>query len=82
MDHFTINSFRHKVDELIAWYEPEILQLDYSAVSFMDSAGIGFILGRIKKIYEIDGKIRIVNATDRIKKVLELACVNKYATIM
>lgn len=82
MDHHRISKIRETVDEMIDWYKPTTLMLDYTNVLFMDSAGIGFILGRIKRMYEYEGKIILSNTHESIKKILELACINKYAKIL
>jgi len=82
MDHYHISKFKDSVDDMINWYKPRILKLDYANVDFMDSAGIGFILGRIKLMYEYDGQIVLTSTRRHVKKVLELACIGKYAKIV
>ena len=82
MDHCHINKFKDSVDEMINWYKPKVLKLDYANVNFMDSAGIGFVLGRIKLMYEYGGQIVLSSTQDNVKKVLELACIGKYAQIV
>jgi len=82
MDHCHITKFKDSVDDMIKWYKPQILKLDYANVHFMDSAGIGFILGRIKLMYQYDGKIILSSTHKSVKKVLELACIGKYAQIV
>ena len=82
MDHHHITKFKSSVDDMINWYKPRVLKLDYANVHFMDSAGIGFILGRIKLMYEYDGEIVLTSTQKQVKKILELACIGKYAQII
>lgn len=54
--------------------------LDFSEVSFMDSSGIGLIMGRYKKL-KPSGKIYIKNANSEIKRVLKISRIEKIAIV-
>ena len=58
--------------------------LDLGGVSFIDSSGLGFILGRYKKIKSQKGKMYIVRARPSVGRILELSGITKlipvYAT--
>ncbi len=49
------------------------LIFDLSGVSFIDSAGLGVILGRYKKVSAAGGKVYLAGAGPQVKKILELS---------
>ena len=54
-------------------YRPKKVNLDVSGVSFMDSSGLGLILGRFTLARELGGELRIVNPNQSVEKILDLA---------
>ena len=58
IDHHWAAILREKIDERAAAAAPAILILDFSAVTFMDSSGIGLILGRHKLVSALGGVVR------------------------
>ena len=82
IDHFMAEKIRHKVDFEIQKYMPKRVLMDFDKVSFMDSAGIGMILGRYKLAKMIGGTLDITNVTPSIKKVLEMSGVLKIINII
>jgi stage II sporulation protein AA (anti-sigma F factor antagonist) len=54
-------------------YQPYELVLDLSDVKFMDSSGIGLIIGRYNLIKLLDAKMKVVNATENIRRLIELS---------
>lgn len=46
IDHHTTEKIRRKMDNEITRYMPRKVLFDFNEVSFMDSAGIGLIIGR------------------------------------
>ena len=56
---------------------PRKVILDFNKVSFMDSAGIGMIIGRYKMIKMLGGELEIENATRSVRKVLEMSGITK-----
>jgi len=81
IDHHSAKSIREAIDELIVKNNPKELELDLSAIDFMDSAGLGLVLGRFKKQSEIGGKFKILNPGRRTMQVLQLAGVEKIIKI-
>ena len=61
LDHHSAKKVRDTLDELIEYESISQLTLEMSGVSFMDSTGIGVILGRFKKINERGGTMKIEN---------------------
>ena len=81
IDHHSAKSVRDSVDDLIRRNNPLELELDLSAVDFMDSSGLGLVLGRYKKQTDMGGKMKIVNPTRRVMQILQLAGVDKIIRI-
>ena len=56
-----------------------MLVLDFSLVTFMDSSGIGLVMGRFRLMQENDGKVVLQNLPAPIRKVMKLAGLDKLA---
>ena len=81
LDHHTAATMRAELDEKIRNSNPNKLLLDFSDVSFMDSSGIGFIMGRYKLMKENGGGVENVNAPRGINKVLKISGLDKIIII-
>ena len=81
IDHHTAKKVRDSVDNLIRKNNPVELELDLSAIEFMDSSGLGLVLGRYKKQTETGGKMKIINPSRRVMQILQLAGVEKIIKI-
>jgi stage II sporulation protein AA (anti-sigma F factor antagonist) len=72
LDHHSAESVRIKLDNKIEELGMVNLILDFSGVNFMDSSGIGVVIGRYRKISEYGGKLSIVNLKPEIKKIFDI----------
>jgi len=81
IDHHSAKTVRDSVDSLIRKNNPLELELDLSAIEFMDSSGLGLVLGRYKKQTDMGGKMKIINPTRRVMQILQLAGVEKIIKI-
>ena len=70
IDHHVAEKLRRKIDDDITRYMPRKTILDFSRVTFMDSAGIGMIIGRYKMMKLIGGSLEIINISTPVKKIL------------
>ena len=61
IDECCVQKIRRRIDNEIQRYMPKEVIFDFSNVSFMDSAGIGLIIGRYKLINMIGGELKIAN---------------------
>lgn len=82
IDHHTSEKIRTRADFEIQKYIPKKLIMDFSNVNFMDSAGIGMILGRYKMVTMFGGTMNITNVSTSVKKVLEMAGITKIIPII
>lgn len=81
IDHHNAKTIREKIDLEIAEKKPNELVLDFNLVSFMDSSGIGLIMGRYTTISAYGGKIAVINVNSSIYKVMLLSNLSKIAII-
>ncbi len=81
LDHHCASGIRQKIDNAVNEYKPSLLVLDFSDVGFMDSSGIGLIMGRYKLIHELGGSLHVVNVSEQAHKVMTLAGLENLATI-
>ena len=77
IDHHFAENIRREADNEITRFMPRKAIFDFSNVSFMDSAGIGMIIGRYKMMKLIGGSLEIKNANENAKKILELSGITK-----
>lgn len=77
IDHHTAREIREGIDRLIISHRPKTFILDLEGIDFMDSSGLGLVLGRYKKIKETGADMYISNADDRTMRILKMAGVDK-----
>lgn len=73
LDLSTAEQFKLQVEQALEHWKAKNLILDLSGVNFIDSSGLGVILGRYKTITQNNGFIAIVKPKASVKKVLELS---------
>jgi stage II sporulation protein AA (anti-sigma F factor antagonist) len=64
---------RMQIDDELYKQRPRKLTLDLSRVEFMDSSGLGLILGRFSKASEIGTEFTLLNPADSVRKILDVA---------
>lgn len=73
LDHHSAEEVRVKMDDRIDRENVKRLILDFSGVTFMDSSGIGVVIGRYKKMSFRKGELCVVNVNNSVKRVFELS---------
>ena len=73
IDHHTAKEFRAKIDRELNIKNIVNLVLDFDGVSFMDSSGIGAVVGRYKEITARGGKVMLIRVKPQVDKVLEIS---------
>ncbi len=81
IDHHSALWLRMDIDTAIFEQKPKLLKLDFERVSFMDSSGIGLVMGRYKLMKEWDGNVELINLPDSIERVMLLAGMNRLCKI-
>lgn len=69
------------IDTAINDHKPMVLKLDFSGVTFMDSSGVGLVMGRYKAMKPLGGKVELINMPPYIEKVMLLAGMDKLVAI-
>ncbi|MBQ7334601.1 MAG: anti-sigma factor antagonist [Clostridia bacterium] len=73
IDHHNARVIRMQIDDALYKQRPRKLTLDLSRVEFMDSSGLGLILGRFNKASEIGTEFTLLNPADSVRKILDVA---------
>ncbi len=73
IDHDAAQDLRIQLDDALLNRTPRILVLDLGGVGFMDSSGIGLILGRQRCARMLGGSLKIQHAPEQLRRVLRLA---------
>ena len=81
IDECEVQKIRRKLDNEIERYMPKEVIFDFCNVSFMDSAGIGLIIGRYKLINMLGGELKIANVNLQIQKIFEMSGILKLIPI-
>jgi len=81
IDHHTTEKIRRRADYEIQRYMPRKAIFDFGSVTFMDSAGIGMIIGRYKLLSMLGGKLEIKNVNTNVEKILKMSGILKIIPI-
>lgn len=81
IDHHTAGEIRRYIDERAQIMKPLVLKLDFAAVPFMDSSGIGLILGRIRLLKLWNGRVVLMNISESVSRMAKMAGVFNFATV-
>lgn len=73
LDHCAAAELRSELDALLQDRSIRHLVLDLSRLRFMDSSGIGLIIGRYKLMARRGGSVAVINADRRMDKIFEMA---------
>lgn len=81
LDHHNAEEIRKESDHLIEKNHIRYVIFDFEQTNFMDSSGIGVIMGRYKRIYMLGGEVCAVHTNERMKKILIMSGVTKIVQI-
>lgn len=81
IDHHSAKVMREEIDDAIERQRPMQLVLDFKNVTFMDSSGIGLVIGRFKLMQETGGSVTVENSSNHIRKVMKLSGIDRLASI-
>jgi len=73
LDHHSAEQLRQEADLLIDSYRVRRLVFDFSGTEFMDSSGIGVLIGRCRNMNYCGGSVRARNVNDRIQKIFHIS---------
>lgn len=81
IDHHSCENIRTKIDKEIILKNPKSILWDMENVGFMDSSGIGVLIGRYKLIANNGGKSGMINIKPQIMRVCEICGLQKIIPI-
>ena len=73
IDHHGAGKVRDTIDDSLRRTCPRMLVLDFGGVEFMDSSGIGIVLGRYRLMQDMGGKLALRNLPPHIRRVMQVA---------
>lgn len=81
IDHRYAIRIRREADRKIVTYPDKAFVIDLTGVSFMDSSGIGVIIGRYKLVTSFGQKVIIVSSNPTVEKLLDMAGIKKIINV-
>lgn len=81
IDHHSAKEMRETIDDAVLKGQVRELEIDFRDVTFMDSSGIGLVMGRYKLMQELSGTLHLVNVASHLKKVMVLAGLDRLAVL-
>lgn len=73
LDHHTCEIIRRRADYEIQRFMPRKVIFDFNRVVFMDSAGIGLVIGRYKTVTALGGSLEMINVSSKLRRVFEMS---------
>lgn len=73
LDHHTAEILRADIEHKMKKYEIRHIILNLEALTFMDSSGLGVILGRYKQIKDLDGEMIVCAISPPIKRLFDMS---------
>ena len=77
LDHHQSRTAIRSIEELLDEYMPRDCVLELSQLSFMDSSGIGLIMGRYRLMHSLGGEVRLSGTSPRMERMIRLAGLDK-----
>lgn len=79
LDQHSAKAIRQEIDAAVERIMPDKLALDFGGVTFMDSSGIGLVMGRYRLMDSLGGELALSGVTGHIRKVMRIAGLDKLA---
>ncbi len=73
IDHNSAAQIRVRVDGMAQELKPGLLCLDFGGVSFMDSSGVGLVMGRFRQMKLLGGRLRVQNYSDSLYRIFAMS---------
>lgn len=77
IDHHTCLKLAIMADDSIKKFMPDVVVFDFERVSFMDSSGIGMLLGRYRKLIRLGAKAEMVNLNNDLLRIFNMSGILK-----
>ena len=73
LDHYCAQTVRRELDMMISDRSVRTLVLDFTTLQFMDSSGIGVILGRYRQLRDRGGQVGVINMNEHIARIFHMS---------
>ena len=73
IDHDSAAQIRVRVDGMAQELKRGLLCLDFGGVSFMDSSGVGLVMGRFRQMKLLGGRLRVQNYSDSLYRIFAMS---------
>lgn len=81
IDHHTAVDVRNGIDAMLFEKRPNQLRLELSGVGFMDSSGLGLIMGRLSVMKALGGGLLLLNPSRETRRILSLAGIERIVPV-
>ena len=81
IDHHSADEIKKVIDRKIEFDCISNIIFDFSDTEFMDSSGIGLLLGRYKMVQYLGGRVSAVNVTDNIVRMIKMSGIDKFISV-
>lgn len=73
LDHHAAPALREAIDNALIEYRPRLLRLYFSSVSFMDSSGVGLVMGRYRQAAALDCETEVYDLTPPAERIMKMS---------
>ena len=82
VDHHNAEKIRRESDRIIGEKHIRYIIFDFGGTDFMDSSGIGVIIGRYRQICLLGGEVWAIHANQRMRQILQMSGMTKIVQIL
>ena len=82
IDHHGAAPMRVQIDHVLRSEKPAVLQLDFSDVAFMDSSGVGLVMGRYRLLQMYGGRLELRGMSPGVYRIMRLSGIEKIAAVL
>ena len=81
IDHHSAQYWRERIDAQVQASSCKRLLLDFGGVTFMDSSGVGLIMGRYRLLQRLGGTLGLTGVSPKIGMMLHLAGIDRLGIV-
>jgi len=81
LDQYTVDGLRTRIVELIEKYQIRYLVINCEQLEFMDSSGVGFIIGRFNRLKKVNGAVLLCSMNEHIYRLVYLSGLHRICII-
>ena len=81
VDHHVAGNMSREIDLLAESWHVHRIVFDFAGTDFMDSSGIGMLMGRYRLLHYSGGRVSAIHVNDRVNRIMRLSGIYKYIEI-